>query len=193
MGNPLGPTLANAFLCHHEIKWLDNCPSDFKPIFYRRYVDDTFILFRDPSHVAKFLDYLNSQHGCIKFTVDIENNNQLNFLDVKITKTENSFQTSVFRKSTFSGLGLQFDSSIPHHFRTNIISCLIDRAFKICSTELAFNFELKILKQFFLTLAILHLIIISKFDLKILESIYIHKIKPSLNDHASSVELSILK
>ena len=31
------------------------------------------------------------------------------------------------------------------------------------------------------------------FDLRILESIYIHKIKPSLNDHASSVELYILK
>ena len=31
------------------------------------------------------------------------------------------------------------------------------------------------------------------FDLRILESIYIHKIKPSLNDHASSVELSTLK
>ena len=49
-----------------------------------------------------------------------------------------------------SGLGLQFDSSIPHLFRTNIISCLIDRAFKICSTELAFTLELKFLKQFFL-------------------------------------------
>ena len=105
LGNPLGPTLANAFLGHHEIKWLDNCPSDFKPIFYRRYVDDTFILFRVPSHVSKFLDYLNSQHSCIKFTIDIEDNNRLNFLDVDITKTENSFQTSVFRKSTFSGLG----------------------------------------------------------------------------------------
>ena len=149
MGNSLGPTLANAFICHHEIKWLDNCPLDFKPIFYRRYVDDTLILLRDPSHVFKFLDYLNSQQSCIKFTVDIEDNH-LNFLDVDITKTENPFQTSVFRKSTFSGLGLQFDSSIPHHFWTNIISCLIDRAFKICSTELAFSLELKFLKQFFL-------------------------------------------
>ena len=152
MVNPLGPTLANAFLCHHENKWLDNCPSDFKSIFYRRYVDDTFILLRDPSHVAKFLDNLNSQHSCIKFTFDIEDNNQFNFLDVIITKTENSFQISVFRKSTFSSLGLQFDSSIPRHFRTkrNQISCLIDRAFKICSTELAFTLELKFLKHFFL-------------------------------------------
>ena len=34
MGSPLGPTLANAFLCHHEKTWLDECPSEFKPIKY---------------------------------------------------------------------------------------------------------------------------------------------------------------
>ena len=106
MGNPLEPTLANAFICQHEIKWLDNCPSDFISLFYKRYVDDTFISIRDPSHVSKFLNYLNAQHSCIKFTFNIDDNNQLNFLDVKITKKDNSFQTSVFRKSTFSGLGL---------------------------------------------------------------------------------------
>ena len=43
------------------------------------------------------------------------------------------------------------DIFLPHYpFFTNIISCLIDRAFKICSTELAFTLELKFLKQFFL-------------------------------------------
>ena len=26
MGSHLGPTLANAFLCHYENKWLENCP-----------------------------------------------------------------------------------------------------------------------------------------------------------------------
>ena len=41
MGSPLGPTLANVFLCH----WLDYCLSHFKPIVCRRYVDDIFILF----------------------------------------------------------------------------------------------------------------------------------------------------
>ena len=42
MGSPLGPTLANAFLVHFEKNWLQNCPSDFKPYYYRRYVDDIF-------------------------------------------------------------------------------------------------------------------------------------------------------
>ena len=45
MGSPLGPTLANVFMCHFENIWLENCPSHFKPIVYRRFVDDTFLLF----------------------------------------------------------------------------------------------------------------------------------------------------
>ena len=43
MGSPLGPTLANLFMSYHEQIWLDECPLEFKPKFYRHYVDD--ILF----------------------------------------------------------------------------------------------------------------------------------------------------
>ena len=54
MGYPLGPTLANFFLCYHEKIWLQNCPSEFKPVIYRRYVDDKFLLFRSNHHIEKF-------------------------------------------------------------------------------------------------------------------------------------------
>ena len=40
----LGSTLANAFLCHFEKEWLDNCPIHFKPMIYKIYVDDTFFI-----------------------------------------------------------------------------------------------------------------------------------------------------
>ena len=60
MGFPLGPTFANIFMCFMEQKWLSDCPLDFKPVYYRRYIDDTFLLFRDKSHVTHFLNYLNS-------------------------------------------------------------------------------------------------------------------------------------
>ena len=30
MGNPLGPSLANIFLCYHENNWLENCHEQFK-------------------------------------------------------------------------------------------------------------------------------------------------------------------
>ena len=101
MGSPLGPTLANLFLCHHETKWLTNCPLEFKPALYRRYIDDTFLLFKDASHIDKFLNYLNAQHSSIQFTSEIETNSMLNFLDITIAKINNSFETSVFRKKNF--------------------------------------------------------------------------------------------
>ena len=66
MGSPLRPTLANVFLCYHEKNWLQNCPSEFKPVIYRRYVDDKFLLFCSKHHIEKFRNYLNRQHKKIK-------------------------------------------------------------------------------------------------------------------------------
>lgn len=72
MGSCLGPSFANAFLCHHETRWISDCPDSFKPVFYKRYVDETFLLFSDLQHVSQFLNYLNSKHDNIKFTCDLE-------------------------------------------------------------------------------------------------------------------------
>ena len=66
MGSPLSLTLANIFMCHFENLWLGNCLAHFKPIVYRRLVDDTFLLFRTKVHVEKFKNHLNKQHKNIK-------------------------------------------------------------------------------------------------------------------------------
>ena len=44
-GSPLGPTLTNIFMCHHEQIWLNGCPSLLELVFYRRYINDTFLPF----------------------------------------------------------------------------------------------------------------------------------------------------
>ena len=62
LGSPLVPTLANASLCYHENIWLQNCPSEFKLVIYRSYIDDIFLLFRLKYHIEKFRNYLNPQH-----------------------------------------------------------------------------------------------------------------------------------
>ena len=46
----------------HEQKWLADCPPDFAPVFYRRYVDDTFVVFKQESHAHLFFQYINAQH-----------------------------------------------------------------------------------------------------------------------------------
>ena len=40
MGSPLGPSLANAFLAHYEQIWLNYSLDEFRPVYYKRYVDN---------------------------------------------------------------------------------------------------------------------------------------------------------
>ena len=72
MGLPQSPAFANMFN--------NNCPNNFKPFFYRRYMDDCFVLFRDKSHAPLSLNYLNRQHLSLNFTMETEENCSLSFL-----------------------------------------------------------------------------------------------------------------
>ena len=82
--SPLGPTLANEFSCYFQEQWMPDCPSDYKPISYRRYVDNVFLLFLSELYITKYLNYMNSKHRNIKFTVEPEENNSLSFLDISM-------------------------------------------------------------------------------------------------------------
>ena len=73
----------------------------------------------------------------------------LNFLDVTINRKNNSFCTSVYRKPTFIGLGLRFNSFAPKSYKYNLISCLIHRAYKISSNFQLFQLEIVKLRKFF--------------------------------------------
>ena len=77
MGSPLGPTPANIFLCHHEEIWLKECPDQFKPVYYKRYVDDIIVLFKCKEHVKKFHRFLNSRHPNVSFTFETEDDNKM--------------------------------------------------------------------------------------------------------------------
>ena len=60
MGSPLAISLANLFMCALEKRYLDDCPLQFKPIVYRRYVDDTLCLFKNEEHADMFLNHINN-------------------------------------------------------------------------------------------------------------------------------------
>ena len=59
MGSPLDPTLANNFLSHYENIWLERCPQEIEPLFYRRYVHDIFVLF-ETHKISRLFQWLSS-------------------------------------------------------------------------------------------------------------------------------------
>ena len=103
MGSPLGPAFVNIFMCALEKKFLSNCPPDFKPLLYRRYIDDTFCIFENNSQAQCFLQYLNCQHPNISFTHESEDSKSLPFLDVMVTHSDNTFSTNLYRKKRLMG------------------------------------------------------------------------------------------
>ena len=130
MGSPLGPTLTNAFMCHFENIWSENCQSYFKPIVYKRFVDDTFLLFKSKYHIEKFRNYLSKQQESIKFISEIEKNGSLSFLVIKFSHENNKFVTSVYCKPTFSGVFTSFESFIPVIYKHGLTKTLLHRSFR---------------------------------------------------------------
>ena len=146
MGSPLGPSYANAFLSKHEKEWLDECPESIKPLQYKRYVDDIFLLCRDEEHHKLFMDYMNTRHESIAFTDEVEDSNTMYFLDVAVTRSAESFVTNVYRKKTFSGVFTNFYSFISIQFKASLISTLLYRCFHLSSTTELFHREVENLR-----------------------------------------------
>ena len=120
MGSSLGPTLANIFLCYRESNWLKDCPKDFKPVYYERYVDDIFVLFNKPEHAPFFLEYINKKYNNMKFSIETEINKSLSFLDVKIFRENGKFVTSFFLEKKRL-VGYTLISSVLFHLITSLV------------------------------------------------------------------------
>ena len=150
MWSPLGPSLANIFMSHHEENWIAKCPTQFKPIYYRRYVDDIIVLFKDRLNLPTFQKYMNSRHKNIKFTIEEEVDNSLPFLDILVTRKDGVFTTSLYRKVTFSGVYSNYKSHIAKSYKLGLVLTLIHRAYTICSSYANLHLELESIKDILL-------------------------------------------
>lgn len=140
MGSPISPVVANIWMEYFEHKALATSP--IKPKIWLRYVDDTFCIV-DREDVNTFLSHLNGVHPRTKFTMEVEENGTLAFLDVKITrKQDRTLGHTVYRKPTHTDRYLHATS---HHHPANlrsVVSALVNRAHRICNSE-NLNAELK--------------------------------------------------
>ena len=82
MGSPVSVTAANLVMEDVEKRALSSYPLQLH--FWKRYVDDTLTALPQDK-VQHFLQYLNSIETTIQFTVEMESESTLPFLDTSIT------------------------------------------------------------------------------------------------------------
>ena len=121
-----------------------------QPVRWFRYVDDTFIIWpHGQEKLTEFLNHLNRLHNKIQFTMEVEEEDHLPFLDIEVyRKTDGSLGHKVYWKPTHTNLYLHQNS---HHHPVNkqpVLASLIQRA-KAISDEGSLTQELEILTTVF--------------------------------------------
>ena len=80
--------------------------------------------------------------------MEMEESSKLPFLDVLISPSdEGYFKTSIYRKSTFTGLFTNFMSFIPFNYKVGLVKTLVHRIYEISSSWSIFDQEIINIKE----------------------------------------------
>ena len=146
MGSPLSPLLAELFMDSFEQNLFQNfCTKNI--VFWYRYVDDILCLFKGTKRqLDAFLNTLNSIEPNIKFTLEIEKDKAINFLDITIDhKLNNRLNFQIFRKPTYTDTIIPANSNHPYCIKMAAFHSLINRLLTIPLDNKNFNKELDII------------------------------------------------
>lgn len=103
--------------------------------YYKRYVDD--IKTAIPNDMdAVILESSNKYHTRLQFTIEVEADNKLNFLDMTVKRLENGDLTIVwYQKKISSGRHLNFNGRNPIGHKRNVTIALADRAIAFTNSK----------------------------------------------------------
>ncbi len=147
MGTPLAPIMSEYFLRKLEKKFAD----DHKEIkFYYRFMDDIFLVAEDSLDSNMIQNWFNNCHPKIKFSIEMEEENKINYLDVLIFRKQTTFETTLFRKKVHPLLFQRFNSFLAPKYKRNLISCMVNRLKRICSTDAHYTEQKLLLVDMFI-------------------------------------------
>ena len=122
--------------------WLDSCPSEFKPVIYRRYVDDSFLLFRKMTTYTTFMILI---YSILTQNLLLESNKRTVYHSwMYMLKNRVIHLSPTYIGNLLTGLGMKH-----HRYKTNLVNFLIDRTYNLSSTYHSFINEVEKLNNIF--------------------------------------------
>lgn len=132
MGSPISPCLAELVLEFVERKvFLDLKDEGIIVDDYFRYIDDSWL---KTSHrtVSRILNKFNSIHERIQFTIEMEKEDSIAFLDVRVIREQNGeLLTDWYHKDSWVGRYCNFRSFSPAQFKVNTITMLTNKVLQL--------------------------------------------------------------
>ena len=135
MGSPLSSILAEVYLNYFENSFLFANPTyNYNVVFYGRYVDDTFMVYKGTNRqIDKLHNYLNGINNKIQFTLENEVGGRLHFLDLTVTKdfVTKKLCFNIFRKPTMTDAVIHASSFHPISQKLAAFHSMIHRLLSI--------------------------------------------------------------
>ena len=83
MGSPISSVIAQLIMEYAERQIIDNL--NFEVLFFKRYVDDCLLAIPEGKE-QQILEAFNAFHKKLQFTLEVEENKQINFLGVTLIR-----------------------------------------------------------------------------------------------------------
>ena len=127
LGNPPAPLLANGWLSKFDLQVGQNSK------LFSRYMDD---IIRDIKKVEadQKLAEINTYHPSLKFTMERESDGSIPFLDMKIMNSDGLLSSTWYCKPTDTGITMNFHAMAPTKYKRNVVSGLVHRIYRACSS-----------------------------------------------------------
>ena len=117
MGSRLSGLLATVFMDSLERQVI----TTHQIPFYRRYVDDTFILAKDQQHAHEIFEAFSSAHPALKFEMEQAQNGTLNLLDISVSISGGHVKIGFYQKAARSDIFVHKASALPMNTKKSII------------------------------------------------------------------------
>lgn len=133
MGNPLSTIIAD--IVTQRLLNTILAKLMYVPKVFVKYVDDIFAII-PKNAISETQNLLNSFHSRLKFTVEVENDSMIPYLDVKIIRNpDGTISTDWYQKCISSNRILNYYSQHPHSQKLNTASNFVSRVLSLSSEK----------------------------------------------------------
>jgi hypothetical protein len=128
LGAPISAILAKVFIQYMEHKYIYPVLRTREIMAYYRYMYDILIIYdQRKTNIQQILEEFNNMQPTIKFTIEKEQKEKINYLDITIHRKNGRLEFSIYRKPTQTDIIIPNSSCHPNEHKLSGINFLLNR------------------------------------------------------------------
>ena len=136
MGSPISSTIAEIYIQYFESLHVKHWLESSEIIFYKRYVDDIFIVYdTGKTNAQNIFKKIYKIDPNLQFKITYETDNTITYMDLSISRSNNKLELGIYRKPIETGTVIHSNSNHPYEQKMSAFIYYINRLLQLPITE----------------------------------------------------------